>query len=315
MAGHCDFDHRIGGKCRTGGDPGPDERAIADLAIRQHGVVSRRQLLALGFGRRAIDQRIKRGRLHPVHRGIYAVGYPGLSGHGHWLAAVLASGPGALLSHRSAAALWGFLRVPAGRIDVTARAGRGRGRPGIHLHRARELHHDDCTSHNSIPVTAVARTLLDLAEELHPRRLERAFEEAERLRILDLRALQALVERSRGRRGLRSLMPLLSVGRDPANTRSELERRFVELCREAGLAQPVLNTMVDGFEVDALWPGQRVVVELDGYSFHHTRNAFERDRVRDASLQLAGYRVVRITWRRMEGDARATVEMLRQFLA
>jgi predicted transcriptional regulator of viral defense system len=200
VAAECDIDHHIRGKGRTGGEPGsPNERAIADLAAQQHGVVSRRQLLALGFGRRAIDRRIGSGRLHPVHRGVYAAGHPGLSAHGRWLAAVLAFGPGATLSHRSAAALWGFLRVAAAPVDVTIAEARGRGRPGIRLHRVRELHADDRTCHDSIPVTAVARTLLDLAEELHPRRLERAFEEAERLSLLDLTALRELFKTKPGR--------------------------------------------------------------------------------------------------------------------
>jgi hypothetical protein len=230
------------------------------------------------------------------------------------MAAVLACGPDALLSHRSAAALWGLLSAAGSQVDVTAPGCRGRGRPGIALHRVRSLHADDRAIRESIPVTAPARTLLDLSEVLRPRRLTLAFEEAERLGLLDMRALHGLWERSPGRRGLQPLGGLLSEGRDPPNTRSALERRFVELCRGENLPLPTLNAGVAGFEVDALWPDERLIVELDGYAFHRTRGAFERDRIRDADLQLAGYRVLRITSRRLEQEPAAVAETVRSLL-
>lgn len=221
------------------------------------------------------------------------------------MAAVLACGAGAVLSHRSAAALWGLRASAASRIDVTEPGRRGRGRPGIVLHRVRSLADEDRARHHGIPVTAVARTLLDLAEVVSVDQLRRAFEQAERLQVLSLGALHAACDRSPGRRGLRALGTLLAEGHDPVELRSELERRFVALCGEANLPPPALNAMAAGHEVDALWPRQRLIVELDGYRFHRGRAAFERDRARDVDLHLAGYRVLRITSRRLDRDGAA----------
>jgi hypothetical protein len=314
MADPGDIDHEMHGECRPGG-PSPGDRKIAELAEGQHGVVARRQLVALGFGRGAIDHRVAGGRLHPLHRGVYAVGHPRLTARGLWMAAVLACGPGALLSHRSAAALWGLQSSAASRIDVTTPGRRGRGRPGIVLHRVGRLHDEDRLSRDGIPVTTVARTLLDLAESVSPDQLGRAFEEAERLRFLDLQALHSVRDRSPGRQGLRALSILLADGREPLEVRSGLERRFVELCREANLPLPALNTAVAGHEVDALWPRQRLIVELDGYAFHRTRAAFERDPARDLDLQLAGYRVLRITSRRLDRERAAVPAAVQSLLA
>lgn len=165
-----------------------------------------------------------------------------------------------------------------------------------------------------IPVTTVARTLLDLAEVVDMRRLERAFEEAERLRLLDLRVIERTCERNAGRRGLKPLRALLSDAQPVVDTRSELERRFLTFCRGAQLPPPAVNVIVAGFEVDALWPDRRLVVELDGYAFHRTRAAFERDRARDAALQLAGYRVLRLTARRLGEEPAAVAEAVRRLL-
>jgi Protein of unknown function (DUF559) len=231
------------------------------------------------------------------------------------MAAVLACGPGALLSHRSAAALWGLRSSAAPRIDVTAPARRGRGRPGIVLHRVGSLHREDRASCEGLPVTAVARTLLDLAGQVSPDQLRRAFEQAERLQLLDLRAVRAICDRSPRRQGVRALGTLLTESREPPSVRSELKRRFVALCSAADLPAPALNTVVAGHEVDALWPRQRLVVELDGYRFHRGRAAFERDRVRDLDLSLAGYRVLRITSRRLDRERAAVAAAVRSQLA
>jgi len=184
------------------------------------------------------------------------------------MAAALAYGQGALVSHRSAAALWGLLPPADGRVDVTVDKGARRtGRAGVRLHRAR-LHPDDRSLRDAIPLTSPARTLLDLADVARPSTVRRAFEGAERLRIFDLRALKALLRRSRGRRGLRVLGELLAEGSDsPPTVRSQLERDFRDLIRSAGLPMPIANAVVAGIEVDALWPGQRLVVELDGYDY------------------------------------------------
>lgn len=230
------------------------------------------------------------------------------------MAAVLAYGPDALLSHASAAALWGLRHTARSRIDVTVPRRRGRGRPGVVLHRVRSVEDDDRTLRDRIPVTSVPRTLLDLAEVLAPRLLGPVFEEAERLRLLDLSAIQALLERSRGRRGLPLLSKVLSEAGEPSHTRSELERRFARLCRDAKLPVPALNVVVGDFEVDVLFRRERLVVELDGFAYHRSRAAFERDRVRDANLQLAGYRVLRITYRRLAREPAGVAAVVRSLL-
>jgi hypothetical protein len=185
----------------------------------------------------------------------------------------------------------------------------------IAVHRVRSLNREDRTDVDLIPVTTVARTLLDLAEVVDPQRLERAFEEAERLRLLDLRAIESTCMRNPGRRGLKLLNALLPSLSPPAETRSELERRFIAFCREAGLPLPEVNVIVEGFEVDAFWRDSWLLVELDGYAFHRTRAAFERDRARDAALQVAGYRVLRITSRRLADEPAALAEAIRRLLA
>jgi very-short-patch-repair endonuclease/predicted transcriptional regulator of viral defense system len=288
------------------------EIQIATLAARQHGVVARRQLLALGVGPGAIRHRLATGRLHAVHRGVYAVGHEWLGLHGRWLAAVLAYGDGALLSHRSAAALWGLTRSTDHRTDVTAPGGRP-GRRAITLHRA-ALDREDRAVRKGIPLTSVARTLLDLAEVVSGERLARAVEEAERLQLFDLRAINRLIERSNGRRGVKPLSVALAAYHEPTATRSELERRFLTLCRSAGLPSPSLNVWLEGYEVDFLWSQARLVAELDGYEFHRSRAAFERDRLRDTELKLAGYEVIRITSRRLRAEPEAVVSAIRTLL-
>jgi hypothetical protein len=297
---------------RSGG-PG---RELAELAASQHGVVARRQLEALGHGRGAISYRVETGSLHRLHHGVYAVGHAALTVSGRWMAAVLSCGPGALLSHRDAGALWGLRAAASPMIDVSVPGGGRRHRGRVRVHRARRLGAEDAAYQDGIPVTSVARTLLDLAALLPPRQLDRAAEAAERLRLLDLRAMESLRRRSRGHPGHPALASLIAQAlAAPPVTRSELERRFVELCRAAGLPPPAMNAYVAGLEVDALWHAERLVVELDGHEYHRTRIAFERDRVRDATLQLAGFRVLRFTYRRMTSDRAGIAETLRAMLA
>jgi very-short-patch-repair endonuclease len=292
----------------------PGDLGVAAVAARQHGVVAQRQLAELGLGKEAIQHRIAVGRLHPLHRGVYALGHLAVSGEGRWMAAVLACGPGAVLSHRSAGALWQLRPTARGDIDVSGPR-TAHSRPGITLHRIRGLHPEDRSDRRGIPVTTVARTLLDLAEVLRPRELQTAFEEAERLRLFDLGAVEDIWSRSRGRRGLRPLRALVAEHRGPPPaTRSELERRFIDLILKARLPPPEVNTIVEGLEVDALWRDQRLVVELDGHAYHHGRASFERDRIRDATLQLAGYRVLRVTHARLEREPKAITEAVRSLL-
>jgi very-short-patch-repair endonuclease len=269
------------------------------MATAQHGVIAVRQLMTLGYTRSQIRRRVEGGRLLRVHRGVYAVGHSRLTRRGTWMAAVLACGPDALLSHRSAGALWGIIRPASLPPDVTVPGARHQ-RPGPRLHSARGLTAADRAIREGIPLTGLPRTLLDLATVLRPDRLERAIEEAERLELFDLRAIDQLLAGCRGRRGVARLRAALSNYREPAFTRSELERRFLELVKAAGLPRPSANAWVEGHEVDALWWRERLVVELDGYEFHRTRAAHERDRRRDEELSLSGYQVIRLTWRRME---------------
>ncbi len=219
------------------------------------------------------------------------------------MAAVLAGGPDAVLSHRSAAALWSLRPAGSSSIDITA-PGRTRStRPGITVHRVRNLHPRDRATREGIPVTSVHRTLLDYAELSAPHQLGWAFEAADRLDLLDLRAIEELCTRSAGRHGLKPLKRLAAEHCGPApETRSELERRFLALIRDAGLPEPSVNVLVAGFMVDFYWPSSRLVVELDGFAFHRSRRSFEDDRAKDVRLQLAGCRVLRLTDRRLRTE-------------
>jgi predicted transcriptional regulator of viral defense system len=280
--------------------PHPDA-AIGALAARQHGVVAFRQLLAAGASTSMIHRRVLSGHLIRLHRGVYAVGHERLRREGHWLAAVLAVGPGAVLSHRHAAALHGIRSVAASRIDVSTPADRRATFGPIRVYGRRALHPDEIASIDGIPVTTVARTLLDLAGLVGPRQLERAVSESERLGLFDLTALEAALKRARGRPGSSraTLMKALTDYRAHGEivTRSELEVRFLALLDDRGLPRPVMNAIVGPYEVDAFWPQQRLVVELDGWTFHRDRHAFERDREKANDLTVAGYTVLRFTYR------------------
>jgi very-short-patch-repair endonuclease len=291
----------------------PADAGVARLATRQHGVVASWQLHEIGIRASGIKRRVAAGRLHRIHRGVYAVGYRRLSPRGWWLAAVLACGPDAVLSHRAAIALWDLRpRVP-GPVDVTV--GRTRhSRQGIRVHSVRTLDEADIATRDGIPVTSLHRTLLDYAEVARTQQLRLALEEAERRALLDGRALHALMARSPGRRGHRPLRAALSEISDPPWTQSELERRLLALIRGCGIPEPHCNVVVAGHLVDFHWPAQRLVVEVDGYAFHRSRTAFERDRERDAALQLAGLRVLRVTHRRVS-QPQPLIAQLRALLA
>ena len=228
------------------------------------------------------------------------------------MAAALACGPGAMISHLSAAVLWELLSSSRATVELTIPTGSRVRRPGLIVHRARRLHPEDRTLVDGIPVTALARTLADVAETV-PRRLERAVEEAERRGLFDLHAIERFRGRVRGRHSLGALDAVIAESGTPVLTRSELERRFLALCRDFDVPPPAMNAMVEGFEVDAVWLEQRLVAEIDGHAFHKTRGQFERDRVRDAALQVAAFRVVRVTDRRLTGrsaDVAATLAAL-----
>ena len=283
----------------------PADALLADLAARQHGRVALWQLEELGLKRSAVTRRAARGRLHRVHRGVYAVGHPVETPESGYMSAVLACGDDAVLSHRSAAAVWGFRPNSRTRVDVTVSNGRGRHLAGIDAHCSRTLSPADTTAVRNIPCTCVARTLLDLAEIVGRRSLERAVEAAERLRIFDGRQLRDVLERANGRRGSPVLEAILTAYEEPPLTQRELERRFFDLCERAGIERPKAQVRIelpggDTVFVDFLWPDSRLIVETDGRETHGTAQAFERDRRRDRRLMLLGYRVARFTWRDIE---------------
>lgn len=274
-----------------GANAGP-EASIGRIAARQHGVASLTQLTAVGIDRNGITRRIAAGRLHRVHRGVYAVGHAGISLEGRWMAAVLACGSGAVLSHRAAGALWRVLGSAPERTDVTVPGGAGRGRrPGIRLHRSVTLLPSHCTLRGGIPVTKPARTLDDLHRVLTDKEFAAALRDAEYRRL-------PIGDRFR-----------------PDRTRSDLEARFLSLSRRHRLPRPEINASVDRFLVDFLWRRERLVVEVDGWESHGTRSAFEADRARDARLKSLGYQVLRFTHWQVAHEPRAVVSTLRDLLA
>jgi hypothetical protein len=308
------MDAVVGVFLEYGGKGRPADWLVAELAARQHGVVARRQLLALGVGSNGVDMRVAAGRLHRIHRGVYCVGHSLLSIKGHWMAAVLACGDGAILSHRCAAANFGILAKPSGNIDVIAlRRGRGR-RPGIALHQVRRLRRIDCCFHDAIPTTTVARTLFDLASVLNPRQFRYAWEQAERLRLLDVRPVAELCEGATGHRGIGHLRALIADRVMPPDTNPGLERQFCDFCDAYGFDRPLFNVAIGPYTVDALWPARRLIIELDSRAFHDNTAAFERDRARDIDLQVWGYRVLRVTAKRLREKPAAVATAIRSLL-
>jgi very-short-patch-repair endonuclease len=261
---------------------------------KQHGVVTRAQLLEFGFGRRAIDRRISSGRLHPVLRGVYAVGRPELTRQGVWMAAVLRCGPGAALSHESAAALWGIRPERRREVEVSVRAKRRPSVTGLVVHRRACLEADRVTRHLGIPVTTPSVTLVDLAARLRRGELEAAISEADKLDLVDPEQLRAGLAELAGWPGVAALRQTLDR-RTLALTDSELERRFLPLARRAGLPKPRTRTHVNGFKVDFYWPGIGLVVETDGLRYHRTPVQQARDQRRDQAHTAAGLTTLRFT--------------------
>src|SRR3954468_526875 len=293
----------------------PLDAVIAALAKRQHGIVARSQLVGLGLGRGAIEHRVRCGRLHPLHRGVFAVGHGAVSRDAAWLAAVLAAGEGAALSYRSAGALWGMRETARGRIEVSVPRHRRSG-ARLELHWV-SMEADEITTERAIPVTTPARTLFDLAAVLTAEQLEHAFDEAEVRRLASPTSLDALLVRYPGRKGAAAIRQVLAkrhaIGQTV--TRSWLERRFLSLVDAHCLPRPRMNRGGDHGELDATWHDQKLIAELDGFAVHGTRRAFEDDRARDRALQVAGWRVVRITWLQLRDDADTIGHQLSALLA
>jgi hypothetical protein len=273
----------------------PPDARIAWNAARQHGVVSHEQLVEAGLSTSGVRRRVAAGWLHREHVGVYAVGHAGLTQRGRWMAAVLAGGDEAVLSHRSAGALWGLCLDAQPEITVPGR--KRHSVPGLRLH-AGAIRPGETLRVDGIRVTKVGRTLLDLAEVLTVDELVSAIDKATNSRRLGRTTMSSVIKASPGRRGLKPLRRALLITRpQDVLTRSELERRALRLIAQAGLPAPEVNARLHGYEVDLLWRADRLVVELDGREHHE--HAFERDRRRDADLLSRGWRTLRLTWRQV----------------
>jgi very-short-patch-repair endonuclease len=291
------------------------DRLIAALAGRQHGVVARWQLLARGIGPGAVDFRVKRGRLHVLHRGVYAVGHRSLSTHGQWMARVLSAGPGAVLSHRSAGALSKIASENAMFTEVTARR-HLRDRRGLRFY-ASDLPPDEITTRFGIPTTTVPRTLLDLAA-VDRRIFERALHEAEVQNHYDRLSLPDLIARYPHRRGIATVRSVLRRSEPIPFTRGEFEEAMLAFVHNFDLPVPRFNAwiLLNGrwIEVDCLWEAQRVILECDDRKSHDTTKRFESDRLRDRKLRVAGWDPIRITWRQLHDEPEEIAADLRELL-
>jgi predicted transcriptional regulator of viral defense system len=302
-------------------DKTPLDGVIASVAERQHGVIALHQLVTLGLSASAVRSRVATGRLHRVHRAVFAVGRGGLTHRGRIAAAVLACRPGTAASHRTVAALLDLRIRTRPWIDVTAPCSTARRRDGFRIHSGATLTAADVTLIDNIPCTTLARTLLDVADDATRREVERACDQADTQRLLDMHAIDEVLTRADGRRGAVLLRSVLAEHRAGTTlTRSELEERFLAIAREAGLPPDAVNFWIpfregDGAEADFVWHHQRLIVEVDGRDVHTTRRAFDADRRRDQRLMLLGFRVVRFTWRQVSFDARYVAATLRGLLS
>jgi REase_MTES_1575 len=301
----------------------PLNRAVVKLAATQHTVIGLDQLRELGLSASAVRDRAASGRLHRIHHAVYSLVPPELlTRDGRYMAAVLACGPEAVLSYRSAAALHELRHTDRSKIDVTIPGRSPRRHPGIDLHRSTTLRPEDTTRVRNIPVTTVERTVLDLGQVIDRRGVERACNQAEILDVFDLDGLLDQIGRNHGRLAARRLRAVLDdhyPGSTP--TWSRLEEKFLALCRAARLPGPEVNAWItpdDGdptsIRVDFVWREQRLIVETDGHSTHRTRQAFEHDRTRDQRLTVAGWTVIRITWRQLSRHPEQVAETIARLL-
>ncbi|MEY2513937.1 MAG: hypothetical protein QOJ89_1295, partial [bacterium] len=266
---------------------------VAEEASHQHGVVSLAQLLEFGLSASAVRSRVACGRLHRIHEGVYAVGHTRLSRDGFYMAAVLACGEDCALSHRSSCDKRGLRHTARATVDVISPRRAGRGHAGIDAHTSSTLLARDIEKADGIPCTTVARTLMDLGAVMPRRIVERAFNQAEMLRVLDMKQIDDVLSRAGGHRGAVVLRAIIGDYTGPTMTRNDLEEALLAICHAAGLPQPEVNVWIAcepiGYEADLLWRAQRLIAEADGRDPHTTRLAFEHDRIRDQRLMLAGY--------------------------
>jgi very-short-patch-repair endonuclease len=286
---------------------------LAALASRQHGVVSIRQLRRLGYSYKAVRLAVAAGRLHRLHHGVYAVGHTNLSLQGRCLAAVLASGPHALLSHYSAGWLLGLIATRPVPVHVTTPVPRKR-RGAVRIHHSRTLTDEDRALEQGIPVTSVARTAIDLAAVVRFRSLRRVIRRSEELEVFDLADFRSVLARNRGHRGAVPLARALAIYEPPRFTRSELEREFLASVARKRLPQPLTAFNVAGYELDVYWPELRFAVELDVYATHGGHESFEEDRRRDEDLKLAGVELTRVTGHRFECEPEQVMNRVTRLL-
>lgn len=273
-----------------------------ELARSQHGVVTRAQLMERGLTSKAIAHRLRTGRLHQLAGGVYAVGRPDVGQYGQWMAAVLSCGPEALLSHRSAAALWGIAKhSPEIEVEVVVPGGLRRRRPGIHLRRRVDLSAEHRREVSGIPVTDPVSTLVDLASCVVEWQVEKAINDADRLGLVDLEALRAEVSGLLPRPGMACLRRLLGCN---ALTDTGLERKFVSIVREAGLPLPETQVWVNGYRVDFHWPHLGLVVETDGWIHHRTSGEQATDHRRDQAHTKAGLTTLRFAEKQVRYEPR-----------
>jgi putative AbiEi antitoxin of type IV toxin-antitoxin system/uncharacterized protein DUF559 len=280
------------------------------MARRQHGIVARRDLLALGFSPEAIEHRVAKGRLHAVARGVYAVGWPLLTDERRWMTAVLACGEGAALSHRSAAALWGIGRERDSTVDISIPRRYRCRRPGIRARGRPTLRAEDIVMHRQIPVTRPALTVLNLATELDDPALERTVNEADKRDLIDPDALRDSLEDFAGEPGVRALRALLDRHTFRLSD-SHLELLFRPIAAAAGLPPPLTKAEVNGFEVDFFWPDLGLVVETDGLRYHRTPSAQARDHLRDQTHTAAGLTALRFTHHQVKYEPRRVRNVLK----
>ncbi len=284
-------------------------RQAWDLARRQHGVVTRAQLVSLGFSSEAIKHRVQKGRLHAVVRGVYAVGRRNLTREGRWMAAVLACGPVAALSHRSAAALWGFGNEHSHYIDVSVRRTSEARLNGVRCHRRPSLPSNEVDLRRGIPVTTPVRTFLDFATVTGPKTLERAINEADKLDVIDADSLRRALDDHRGEPGVRLLRHVLDKHTFRLSD-DELERLFRPLAAAANLPTPLAKHIVNGFEVDFFWPELGLVVETDGWRYHRTPSAQTRDALRFQTHVANGLTPLRFSHYQVKYEPRHVREIL-----
>jgi very-short-patch-repair endonuclease len=272
-------------------------------------------MLAAGISEDAIDRLSRNGTLHRVHRGVYAVGHAAPTPLGLETAALLACGDGAVLSHLSAGLLWEIMTKGDGFVHVTTRRRHHLCLEAVRVHRTSTLTPGDIRIHHRLSVTSPARTLLDMADLLDQRGLDRALDEALVQRVTSRTVLERTVRGATGRRGASRLAAALARHTIPQVTRSVAEKRLHNLIRAAGLPEPEVNARIAGYEVDFLWRRQRLVVEVDGYKFHSSRPMFERDRTKGNTLVAAGLALMRVTWWQMEEEPYAVIARIAQALA